>query len=122
MDLNHLKTARKIASPCRHCGREFWLGKRNGRTRFFCSNACRQAYFRNAKSDRRFQIPDPLRNAENSPAKSIAGRGQNRGRGSILSPTDWPVDVLGGSRHSSRGQLDSELRAKIIKSEIGGRI
>jgi hypothetical protein len=58
MDLNHQKPARKIAAPCRYCGREFFAGKRDGRRRQFCSNACRQAQFRNAEFARRYQVPD----------------------------------------------------------------
>jgi hypothetical protein len=113
------KPARKVASPCRHCGREFFRGKRDGRRRLFCSNACRQAEFRNAEFGRRYQVPDPLRNAENNRANSVACKGENQGRGSIISRDGWPTNLLGGSRHGTQGRLDSELRARIIEIEVG---
>jgi endogenous inhibitor of DNA gyrase (YacG/DUF329 family) len=120
MDMHQSKTARKVGAPCPHCGREFWLGKRSGRRRHFCSNACRQAHFRNAEWDRRYQVPDPLRNAKNNPTTSAVCEGKNRGRGSILSPADWPIDLLGGCRRGSG--LDPELARKIIEIECGIRL
>jgi hypothetical protein len=87
MHSNHRTRVRKIAAPCRHCGTEFFAGKRNGRRREFCSNACRQAHFRNAEFERRYQRPDP-----------------------ILSPSDWPIDVLGGSPRGSEIHLATVKR------------
>jgi hypothetical protein len=55
MRLDHLRPARKVAAPCQYCGREFFAGKRSGRTRQFCCNACRQAHFRNAKIEAWYQ-------------------------------------------------------------------
>ena len=116
MDLNHQKPARKVAAPCRYCGREFFAGKRCGRTRQFCCNACRQAHFRNAKIEARYQAPGALRNAENTPTNSVACRGENRGRAS-------PVDLLGhGFCWPGATVLDPELRRNILAVELGGAL
>jgi hypothetical protein len=115
MDLNHQKPARKIAAPCRYCGREFFAGKRDGRRRQFCSNACRQAQFRNAEFARRYQVPDPLRNAENTPTNSMASKGKNRGRA-------FPVDLLGHGYRWPGSEIDSELRRNILAVELGGAL
>jgi hypothetical protein len=114
MDLNHQKPARKVASPCRYCGREFFAGKRSGRTRQFCCNACRQAHFRNANFEARYQTPGALRNAENNPANSVTCRGENRGRA-------FPIDLVGGGfRWPGATVLDPELRRNIFAAELGG--
>src|SRR5215470_8905459 len=119
MDLNHRKPTRKIACPCRQCGREFFRAKRNGRRREFCSNACRQAHFRNAEFGRRYQTPDPLRNGQNNSTTSTTCKVENRGRGSIFSKSDWPINLLGHS--SLRGpspSIETKLRRAIIEAEI----
>jgi endogenous inhibitor of DNA gyrase (YacG/DUF329 family) len=114
MEITKFESARKVGAPCLQCGREFWRGKRNGRKRRFCSNACRQAYFRNAEWDRRYQASDPLRNAENSAEQSIACSGQNRGRA-------FPVDLVGGGSFRWPGSgLDPELVRKILAVELAG--
>jgi hypothetical protein len=115
MHLNHSKTVRKVGAPCPQCGQEFWLGKRAGRKRQFCSNACRQAHFRNAEFERRYQVPDPLRNAENPPEQSTACKAQIRGQA-------FPIDLLGhGFRWPGSG-LDPDLRRKVISAEFGSRL
>jgi hypothetical protein len=114
MQLDHPKSARKVAEPCRQCGQEFWFGKRNGRKRQFCSNACRQAHFRNAKTEARYQTPGALRNAENTPTNSMAYKGKKRGRA-------FPVDLVGGGyRWPGAESLDPELRRRICDVELGG--
>jgi len=112
MDLNDRGLARKIACPCRHCGAEFFRGKRNGRRREFCSNACRQAYFRNAEFGRRYQVLDPLRNGENSPVIPKTSKARKRGRA-------IPLNVLGGHRWPGAEPLDRELWRKIVRAEVG---
>ena len=114
MRLNHLKPVRKVASPCQQCGQEFWFGKRSGRKRQFCCNACRQAHFRNPEFDRRYQVPAPLRNAENTPINSMACKGKKRGRA-------FPVNLLGGGAFKWPGAatVDSELRRRIVETELG---
>jgi hypothetical protein len=102
----------KIAGPCRQCGREFWSGKRSGRRREFCSNACRQASFRNADFGRRYRALDPLRNTEKTAATSIAYQGEKQGRA-------FPLDLLGHGRRWPGPSLDPELRRKIIRAELG---
>jgi hypothetical protein len=113
MRLDHPKSARKVAAPCRQCGQEFWFGKRHGRKRLFCSNSCRQAYFRNAKIEARYQTKGALRNAENSPTSSVACKGKNRGRA-------FPIDLVGGGfRWPGAEALDPELRRRILDVELG---
>jgi hypothetical protein len=69
---------------CEHCGREILprqlRGKVAGRTRRFCSNKCRQASFRNAEFDRRYQPPRALRNGKNTPVVSTACNDDFAGR------------------------------------------
>jgi hypothetical protein len=114
MQISSFESSRKVAAPCRNCGREFFAGKRNGRRREFCSNACRQAGFRNAEFARRYQVPDPLRNVENTAANAVACEGENRGRG-------FPLDLLGhGFRWPGATAIDPELHRNILAVELGG--
>jgi hypothetical protein len=112
MRLNHLKPIRKVAAPCRCCGREFFVvGKRNGRRPEFCSDSCRQAEFRYA----RYPSSRTPKNAENIPANSVACRGENRGRA-------FPIDLVGGGfRWPGATVLDPELRRQILDVELGAR-
>jgi hypothetical protein len=107
--------ARVVAAPCRNCGQEFFIGKRNGRQREFCSNACRQSHFRNAEFGRRYQTPDPLRNTEKTAATSVACQGPQGGRA-------FPIDLLGGGyRWPGSAPLDPDLRRKIVAAELPTR-
>jgi hypothetical protein len=105
--------------------------QRVGRIRQFCSDRCRDE----ARRSRDFmnfvggfrspptEVAPTHETREIPPANSVVCKAIERGRGSILSPTDWPIDLLGGSRHSSRSRLDPELRRNIIEIEVGkGRI
>jgi endogenous inhibitor of DNA gyrase (YacG/DUF329 family) len=115
MHLPNFESARKVGVPCPECGREFWTSKRNGRRRQFCTNACRQAHFRNAEFARRYQVPNPLRNAENTSTNSVACKAEKRGRA-------FPVDLLGhGFRWPGSG-LDPEISKRIINVELGRRL
>jgi len=79
---------------CEHCGQEILprqlRGKVVGRARRFCSNKCRQASFRNADFDRRYQPPQALRNGKNTSVVSTTCNGDFFGRASSeISSETW---------------------------------
>jgi hypothetical protein len=97
--------------------------KRVGRIRKFCSDRCRDE----ARRDRNFvgafgspaiEVARAHETTKNPADRSAVCGGQKRGRGSILSPTDWPIDLIGGCRRGS--ELDPELARKIIEIECSG--
>jgi hypothetical protein len=49
-------------SRCQHCSQEMRAARQLGRRRRFCSNACRQAEFRNRRPAPETQLELPLRN------------------------------------------------------------
>jgi hypothetical protein len=120
MDVNHRKPVRKVAAPCRLCGREFFhVGSLGGRRQEFCSGACRQADFRNRKAGAPGYPTSRYETPQNSPTNSIACEAAAIGRGSFLSSRDWPIDLVGGCRRGSG--LGRDRWRKIIAIEIGGR-
>jgi hypothetical protein len=85
---------------------------RFGRRSEFCADSCRQSAFRNGG----YYPSRAPKNAENSPTNSVA-KAATFVRGSILAPSDWPIDLLGGNRRGAG--LDSALRRRIVASELG---
>jgi hypothetical protein len=117
MDLRP-KRFRKIASPCAVCGKEFFLGRRGGRRREYCSDACRQVAFRNTG---RFRPPPyvALRNVKNSPVVSTPSKGKNRGRATAR----WPLDLVGGRyRGSPSRNVAQAVRRIILSTEVGPEV
>jgi len=89
VQLNDPHSKNKFAirgSTCQHCGREILprrlRGKIVGRTRRYCSAACKQAQFRNAEFERKYPPPEALRNDKKSPIVSSASNGDFAGRAS----------------------------------------
>ena len=117
MDYNfRIRRFRRVASPCQVCGRETFRGKRGGRRREFCSDACKQAQFRNKIAS--LLVPYlALRNVENTAAISIASKGVFRRRA-------WPIWLVGGCGLSAglSRPIDPPLRRAIIDLEVGPEI
>jgi hypothetical protein len=108
------------SAKCLVCSKPMRV-KRAGRQRHFCSPKCRQAAYRDRAFRRKFRAAsyDPsraLQNAPKNPTNSIGFEPQNRGRGSLFGPRDWPIDLVGGHRGGRR--LQPDLTATIFSVEL----
>jgi len=114
-------TTTKLAAAidCEVCGKKI-ATHRLGRARRYCSGACRQSAFRNAKFDPPYSRSGTLRNASKTSTNSIGCKPENGDRGF---PVSLPRDILGGNdrRWPNSIRLKPAKWSAIVSAEIGDR-